>query len=90
MTEQPNIDIVVELMSSDGLALKLALKVLEMENILLANKALIAKHGVKMSEVSDQYNTKFSFEAAVGGGIPIIRLLHNSLIVGKIRNIYEY
>ena len=41
-----------------------------------------------MSELSAQYNTKFSFEAAVGGGIPIIRLLHNSLIVGKIRNIY--
>ena len=90
MTEQPNIDIVVELIGgSDGLALKLALKSLRNgKYFITANKALIAKHGVKMSEVSEQYNTKFSFEAAVGGGIPIIRLLHNSLIVGKIRNIY--
>ena len=90
MTEQPNIDIVVELIGgSDGLALKLALKSLRNgKYFITANKALIAKHGVKMSEVSEQYNTKFSFEAAVGGGIPIIRLLHNSLIVGKIRNTY--
>ena len=37
----------------------------------------------------NKYNTKFSFEAAVGGGIPIIRvLIHNSIIVGKIKNIY--
>ena len=86
MIEQPNIDIIVELIGgSDGLALKLALKSLRNgKYFITANKALIAKHGVKMSEVSEQYNTKFSFEAAVGGGIPIIRLLHNSLIVGKI------
>ena len=43
-----------------------------------------------MSELSNKYNTKFSFEAAVGGGIPIIRLLQNSLIVGKIKVFMEY
>jgi homoserine dehydrogenase len=53
-----------------------------------ANKALIAKHGIKIFELSQKYNAKFSFEAAVGGGIPIIRLINNSIIVGKIKNIY--
>mgnify|MGYP001300655817 CR=1 FL=1 len=90
MIEQSNIDIIVELIGgSDGLALRLALESLKNgKYFITANKALIAKHAVKMSEVSAQYNNKFSFEAAVGGGIPIIRLLHNSLIVGKIKNIY--
>ena len=41
-----------------------------------------------MFELSQKYNAKFSFEAAVGGGIPIIRLINNSIIVGKIKNIY--
>ena len=52
MTEQSNIDIVVELIGgSDGLALQLALKSLRNgKYFITANKALIAKHGVKMSE----------------------------------------
>ena len=90
MTEQSNIDIIVELIGgSDGLALKLAEKTLKNRKYFVtANKALIAKHGFKMLELSHNYNAKFSFEAAVGGGIPIIRLLQNSMIIGKIKNIY--
>ncbi len=90
MTELPNIDIIVELIGgSDGLALKLAKESLKRRKYFVtANKALIAKHGIKIFELSQKYNTKFSFEAAVGGGIPIIRLINNSIIVGKIKNIY--
>ncbi len=90
MTELPNIDIIVELVGgSDGLALKLAKKSLKRRKYFVtANKALIAKHGIKMFELSEKYDAKFSFEAAVGGGIPIIRLINNSIIVGKIKNIY--
>ena len=90
MTDQSNIDIIVELIGgSDGLALKLALKSLKQRKFFItANKALISKHGTKLSELSNKYNTKFSFEAAVGGGIPIIRIIQNSLIVGKINSIY--
>ncbi len=90
MTELPNIDIIVELIGgSDGLALKLAKESLKRRKYFVtANKALIAKHGIKIFELSQKYNAKFSFEAAVGGGIPIIRLINNSIIVGKIKNIY--
>ena len=45
-------------------------------------------HSVKMMEISNRFNTKFSFEAAVGGGIPIIRILQNSMIAGKTKKIY--
>ncbi len=90
MIDQSNIDIIVELIGgSDGLALKLALKSLKQRKFFItANKALISKHGTKLSELSNKYNTKFSFEAAVGGGIPVIRIIQNSLIVGKINSIY--
>ncbi len=90
MVKQPDIDIIVELIGgSDGLALKLAQNTLkEGKFFVTANKALIAKHGSKMFELSNKYNAKFSFEAAVGGGIPIIRLMQNSMIVGKTRDIY--
>ncbi|MDC3024483.1 homoserine dehydrogenase, partial [Alphaproteobacteria bacterium] len=90
MLDQSNIDIIVELVGgSDGLALELAKNSLKKgKYFVTANKALIAKHGLKIFQLANKYNTKFSFEAAVGGGIPIIRSLHNSLIVGKIRNIY--
>ena len=90
MVKQPDIDIIVELIGgSDGLALKLAQNTLkEGKFFVTANKALIAKHGSKMLELSNKYNAKFSFEAAVGGGIPIIRLMQNSMIVGKTRDIY--
>ena len=43
-----------------------------------------------MCRLSNRYNTKFSFEAAVGGGIPIIRLLQNSMIAGKIKIFTEF
>ena len=39
-------------------------------------------------KISNRYNSKFSFEAAVGGGVPIIRVLQNSMIVGNTKNIY--
>ena len=90
MIENQDIDIIVELVGgSDGLALNLAKQSLkEGKFFVTANKALIAKHGSKMFELSNKYNAKLSFEAAVGGGIPIIRLMQNSMIVGKTRDIY--
>ena len=90
MTELSDIDIIVELVGgSDGLALKIAEKsLINGKYFVTANKALIAKHGIKILDLSIKYNSKFSFEAAVGGGIPIIRLMQNSMIVGKIKSVY--
>ena len=90
MIDDTEIKIIVELVGgSDGLALDLAKKTLKKGKFFVtANKALIAKHGIQMLKLSKKFNTQFSFEAAVGGGIPIIRLLQNSMIIGKTKNIY--
>ena len=90
MIDDTEIKIIVELVGgSDGLALDLAKQTLKKGKFFVtANKALIAKHGIQMLKLSKKFNTQFSFEAAVGGGIPIIRLLQNSMIIGKTKNIY--
>ena len=90
MINNSKIDIIVELIGgSDGLALELAKQSLKKGKFFVtANKALIAKHGINMFKISNRYSSKFSFEAAVGGGVPIIRVLQNSMIVGNTKNIY--
>ena len=90
MINNTEIDIIIELVGgSEGLALELANQSLRGgKHFVTANKALVAKHGVKMLELSNRFDVQFSFEAAVGGGIPIIRLIQNSMIVGKTKNIY--
>jgi len=90
MVDNADIKIIVELIGgSDGLALELAKKTLKKGKFFVtANKALIAKHGLEMLKLSKKFNSQFSFEAAVGGGIPIIRVLQNSIIIGKTKNIY--
>ena len=90
MIDDTEIKIIVELVGgSDGLALELAKQTLKKGKFFVtANKALIAKHGIQMLKLSKKFDTQFSFEAAVGGGIPIIRLLQNSMIIGKTKNIY--
>ena len=90
MINNSEIDIIIELVGgSEGLALELAHQSLRGgKHFVTANKALVAKHGVKILELSNRFDAQFSFEAAVGGGIPIIRLIQNSMIVGKTKNIY--
>ena len=75
MINNSKIDIIVELIGgSDGLALELAKQSLKKGKFFVtANKALIAKHGINILKISNRYNSKFSFEAAVGGGVPIIK-----------------
>ena len=91
MIEDTKIKIIVELVGgSDGLALELAKKTLKKGKFFVtANKALIAKHGLEMLKLSKKFNSQFCFEAAVGGGIPIIRLLQNSIIIGSQNIIFK-
>ncbi len=90
MVHEEKIDIIIELIGgSDGLALELAKESIKKgKYFVTANKALIAKYGRTLFELCHKYKSNISFEAAVGGGIPIIKLLHNSLLAGNIKNIY--
>jgi len=86
----PKIDIVVELVGgSDGIAKKIIFETLKnKKHVVTANKALIAKHGDALSILAEKQGVNLLFEAAVGGGIPIIRSIKQGLIANKLHHIY--
>jgi len=53
-----------------------------------ANKALVAKYGDQLAKIAEENNVNLEFEAAVCGGVPIIRSLKEGLIANKIERIY--
>ncbi len=76
-----DVDVVVELIGgSDGpakLTVEAALKA--GKPVVSANKALIAEHGIEIAELAEKNHAHLLFEAAVGGAIPIVRAIRNSL-----------
>ncbi len=82
----PTIDIVVELIGGDSLALDLVLAAIEQgKHVVTANKALIAKHGNKIFQAAQDKGVMVAFEAAVAGGIPIIKALREGLAGNQIQ-----
>lgn len=85
----PEIDIVVETIGGTGIAKELILKAIcQGKHIVTANKALLAIHGQEIFEAADKYKVEVLFEAAVGGGIPIVRTLKEDLLVNRFSHIY--
>jgi len=77
---QADIDIVVELIGGDTLAKDLVLKAIENgKHVVTANKALIAKHGNEIFAAAQAKGVMVAFEAAVAGGIPIIKAIREGL-----------
>ena len=56
------------------------------KSVCTSNKELVAKHGAELLAIAKEKNVNFLFEASVGGGIPIIRPLNQSLTADEIRN----
>ena len=85
-----DVDIVVELIGgSEGIAKKLVFEALKnKKHVITANKALVAKYGNQLSKIAEINNVNFEFEAAVCGGIPIIRSIKEGLIANDISKIY--
>ena len=90
ITKDPKIDIIVELVGgADGIAKRVVFDALKnKKHVVTANKALIAKHGDALSVLSEKHQVNLLFEAAVGGGIPIIRSIKQGLIANKLHHIY--
>jgi homoserine dehydrogenase len=90
LAKASDIDVVVELIGgSDGIALRLAQTVLRSgKHLVTANKALLAMHGTELAELSEQRGLILSFEAAVAGGIPIIKALREGLVGNRVRRLY--
>ena len=89
-TKSKDVDIIVELIGgSEGAAKKLVFNALKnKKHVVTANKALIAKYGDQLTKIAEKNKVNLEFEAAVCGGVPIIRSLKEGLIANKINKIY--
>ncbi|NMG74899.1 homoserine dehydrogenase [Aromatoleum diolicum] len=82
----PEIDIVVELIGGYGIAKELVLKAIENgKHVVTANKALLAVHGNEIFAAAQKKGVMVAFEAAVAGGIPIIKALREGLSANRIQ-----
>ncbi len=81
----PEIDVVIELIGGTGIALQLVLKAIDAgKHVVTANKALLAKHGNEIFAAASKRGVMIGFEAAVAGGIPIIKALREGLTANNI------
>jgi homoserine dehydrogenase len=81
----PNVDVVVELIGGYTLSKQLVLKAIENgKHVVTANKALLALHGNEIFAAAQKAGVIVAFEAAVAGGIPIIKALREGLGANKI------
>jgi len=80
VVNDPDVQIVVELIGGDGLAHELVMRAIEQgKHVVTANKALIAKHGNEIFAAARDKGVMVAFEAAVAGGIPIIKAIREGL-----------
>ena len=81
----PDIDIVVELIGGYGIAKQLVLEAIAAgKHVVTANKALVAVHGTEIFAAAHKKGVMVAFEAAVAGGIPIIKALREGLSANRI------
>jgi homoserine dehydrogenase len=86
----PDIDVVVELIGgSSGVAKRLAERALRAgKHVVTANKALLALHGAELAALAEKRGAILAFEAAVAGGIPIIKALREGLVGNRVARLY--
>ena len=81
----PEVDIVIELIGGYGVAKELVLKAIANgKHVVTANKALLAVHGNEIFKAAQDKGVMVAFEAAVAGGIPIIKALREGLTANRI------
>lgn len=84
----PDIDIVVELIGGTGVAKSIIVEALQAgKHVVTANKAIMATSGEEIMDLAEEKGLEIAFEASVGGGIPIIDPLKHSLIANRIDSI---
>jgi homoserine dehydrogenase len=90
LAERDDVDVVVELVGgADGPALTTARNALKAGKALVtANKAMIAHHGLELAELAERQGVALKFEAAVAGGIPVIKGLREGAAANRIERIY--
>ena len=85
-----SIDVFVELIGGDDGPAKAAVEaaLAAGKQVVTANKALLARHGTELARLAENKGVALNFEAAVAGGIPVIKTLRESLAANQIRRVY--
>jgi homoserine dehydrogenase len=90
LARDPGIDVFVELMGGEGDPAKSSVEAAlnAGHSVVTANKALLARHGVSLARIAEKNNASLCFEAAVAGGIPIVKTLREGLGGSRISRVY--
>jgi len=90
ITKNPKVNIIIELIGkSDGISKRIVETSLRnKKHVITANKALISKHGDYLTSIAERNKVNLEFEAAVGGGIPVLRTIKEGLATNKISKVY--
>ncbi len=89
LIDDPNVQLVVELIGGTDAARRLILRALERgKPVVTANKALLALYGKEIFEVARRGGVDVAFEASVGGGIPILRSLREGFAANRIESVH--
>jgi homoserine dehydrogenase len=90
MAADPSIDILVELIGGEeGVARRTVETALTAgKHVVTANKALLAHHGGELARLAERHKVALNFEAAVAGGIPVIKTMREALAGNQIRRVY--
>jgi homoserine dehydrogenase len=90
MAADPEIDVVVELIGgAEGIGRRVVETALaHKKHVVTANKALMAEHGTLLAEKAEAAGVSLAFEAAVAGGIPIIKTLREGLVGNRLSRVY--
>jgi homoserine dehydrogenase len=86
--DNPEIDVVVELVGGTGAAKQFVLRALANgKPVITANKALLASHGAEIFDAASKSTADVYYEASVGGGIPCIKALREGLVANQLQEI---
>jgi len=87
VVNDPDIEIIVEMIGGEGIAKELILKAIANgQQVITANKALLASQGNTLFKAAAEKGVDLAFEAAVGGSMPIIKSLRESLVANRIHS----
>lgn len=89
ITENPSIDMVVELVGGTGIAYEIVKSALaNSKTVVTANKALLSEKGGELFQIAEEKNVEIGYEASVGGAIPVIRSIKTGLIANDFQSMY--
>ncbi|TSA29209.1 MAG: homoserine dehydrogenase, partial [Verrucomicrobiaceae bacterium] len=89
LINDPSIQIVIELMGGIQFPLGFIRRAIEAgKTVITANKALLAEHGKEIFDLAQEKNVEVFFEAAVAGGIPIIKAVRESFVGNRFESIH--